>query len=244
MAERRMFSKEIVDSDAFLDMPVSTQNLYFHLGMRADDDGFINSVNKIMAISNASKNDLELLIVKSFLIPFMDGVFVIKHWRMNNYIRGDRYKPTNYQEDYALLEIKRNGAYTLISPDTPVVYQKDTNGIPVVDAVKDRLGKNSIDNTDDAHEPEIPSLREVVEFVRIERLDLDPKRFWTYYEEMDWKIEGEPIASWRALAVSWTKPKRKKTLCNEGVISKYMSPKELNNVVRKIENINVEEEEM
>lgn len=141
MAERRMFSKVIIDSDAFLDMPLSTQALYFHLSMRADDDGFLNNARKIQRLVGASDDDLRLLLMKRFVIGFEDGILVIKHWRMNNYLRKDRYTPTVYQDELSMLKVKENGAYTL----------EKTNGIQV--GIPDgnqcvtqvRLGKDSID---------------------------------------------------------------------------------------------------
>ncbi len=113
MAERRMFAKTIIDSDAFLDMPLSTQALYFHLSMRADDDGFVNNPKRIQRMIGASDDDLRLLEAKSFIIRFETGVIVIKHWRINNYIQKDRKKDTEYQDELELLEVKKNGAYTL-----------------------------------------------------------------------------------------------------------------------------------
>lgn len=126
MAERRMFAKTIIDSDAFLDMPLSAQSLYFHLSMRADDDGFINNPRKIQRMIGASDDDLKLLIMKNFIIPFESGIVVIKHWKIHNYIRGDRKKETVYPEEMAMLEEKENGAYTFRS-DIPVleVEQKE-----------------------------------------------------------------------------------------------------------------------
>ena len=115
MAERRMFAKTIIDSDMFLDMPLSTQALYFHLSMRADDDGFINNPRKIQRMIGASDDDLKVLVMKRFILPFDSGVVVIKHWKIHNYIRNDRYKETVYQEEKALLELKENGAYTELS---------------------------------------------------------------------------------------------------------------------------------
>ena len=109
-----MFAKTIIDSDAFLDMPLSAQSLYFHLSMRADDDGFNNNPKKIQRMIGASDDDLKLLAVKNFIIPFESGVVVIKHWRIHNYIRGDRKKETVYREEMSLLDSKGNGAYTLI----------------------------------------------------------------------------------------------------------------------------------
>lgn len=142
MAERRMFAKTIIDSDAFLDMPLSTQALYFHLSMRADDDGFINNPKKIQRMVGASDDDLKLLIVKKFIIPFDSGIVVIKHWKIHNYIRNDRYKPTVYEEEKAQIQLKENGAYTIgIPSDNQEVYQMDTQ----VRLGKDSIGKVSID---------------------------------------------------------------------------------------------------
>lgn len=113
MAERRMFAKTIIDSDAFLDMPLSAQALYFHLSMRADDEGFINNPKKIQRMIGASDDDMKILEAKNFIIPFESGIVVIKHWRIHNYIRADRLVETKYKDERALLEIKGNGAYTL-----------------------------------------------------------------------------------------------------------------------------------
>ena len=127
MAERRMFAKTIIDSDAFLEMPLSTQALYFHLSMRADDDGFVNNPKKVQRVIGATDDDLKILIAKSFVLVFESGVIVIKHWRINNYIRNDRYKGTVYTEEKELLSVKENGSYTLgIPTDNQTVYQMDT----------------------------------------------------------------------------------------------------------------------
>ena len=113
MAERRMISKRIADSDAFLDMPLSAQALYFHLCMRADDDGFVNGARRIQRMVGAAEDDARLLVAKGFLIVFPSGVVVIKHWKLHNYIPKDRHKPTAYQEELATLNVKKNGAYTM-----------------------------------------------------------------------------------------------------------------------------------
>ena len=112
MANKRMFCLDIVNSDAFLDMPLSAQALYFHLGMRADDDGFVGNPKSIQRLAGASQDDLMLLITKRFLIAFDNGVIAIKHWRMNNYIQKDRKKDTVYIELLNSLEVKENGSYT------------------------------------------------------------------------------------------------------------------------------------
>ena len=137
MAERRMFAKTIIDSDAFLDMPQSSQLLYFHLSMRADDDGFLNNPKSIMRNVGCKDDDINLLIIKKFLIPFESGVVVIKHWKIHNYIRSDRYKETKYKEERDSLLLDENNAYTQSKNDLgiPNGYQMDT---------QDRIGKDSI----------------------------------------------------------------------------------------------------
>lgn len=151
MAERRMFTKKIIDSDSFLDMPLSTQSLYFHLAMRADDDGFLNNAKKIMRTVGAAPNDYDLLVAKRFIIQFEDGICVIKHWRMHNYIQKDRYKETQYKEEKAMLGIKKNMSYTLdhskvvASLDTPCI--QNVSGLEAqVRLGKVRLGKVRKDN--------------------------------------------------------------------------------------------------
>ena len=137
MAERRMFAKTIIDSDMFLDMPSSTQALYFHLAMRADDDGFINNPKKIQRMVGSGDDDLKLLIAKRFIIPFESGIVVIKHWKIHNYIQKDRYKPTIYQDEKSMLSEDGNKAYTECIHD---VSKVDTQ----VRLGKDRLGKDRV----------------------------------------------------------------------------------------------------
>lgn len=111
MAQRRMFSQDIVSSDAFLDMPVSSQVLYFHLAMRADDDGFVTP-KMVMRLVGSSSDDLKVLITKRFLLPFESGVVVIKHWLIHNLIRADMYKETLYKKEKEQIGLNENGAYT------------------------------------------------------------------------------------------------------------------------------------
>ena len=141
MAERRMIAKTIIDSDLFLDMPMSTQCLYFHLNMRADDDGFINNPKKIQRMIGCNDDDIKLLITKNFIIPFESGVVVIKHWKIHNYIRMDRYKETLYKEEKSQLVTDKSKEYILGRPDDiPLVDQRLTQ-----DRLgKDRLGKDNI----------------------------------------------------------------------------------------------------
>lgn len=140
MAERRMFAKTIIDSDAFLDMPASSQLLYFHLSMRADDDGFVNKPKSIMRMIGAKDDDLKLLFVKKFLIPFESGVVVIKHWKIHNYIRKDTYTETKYKEEKATLELDENSAYR-VAGEVPLQLRDE----PVTStATQDRLGKERL----------------------------------------------------------------------------------------------------
>lgn len=112
MADKRMFSLSVVDTDWFLDLPLSTQALYFHLNLRADDDGFVDAPNSIVRKIGASKNDFDLLVAKRYVLKFESGIIVIKHWRMHNTIQKDRYHPTQFQEELNLLSIKDNKSYT------------------------------------------------------------------------------------------------------------------------------------
>ena len=164
MAERRMFAKTIIDSDAFLDMPQSSQLLYFHLSMRADDDGFVNKPKTIMRMVGASQGDTEILIRKKFLIPFDSGVVVIKHWKIHNYIRNDRYKETKYKEERSMLSLDENNAYTGIPLGIPNDNQMDTQ----VRLGKDSIGKDNNINTmcdsDESHDMKKPTKAEIDDF--------------------------------------------------------------------------------
>ena len=148
-----MFSKTIVESDAFLEMPLSSQCLYFHLSMHADDDGFMNSPKKVQRIIGASEDDLKILIAKRFIIPFESGVVVVKHWKINNYLRSDRYKETVYKDEKSLLFLKENNAYTLAgNGGIPL-------GIPTVDQryTQYSIGKDSIDQNSVVEVEETPA---------------------------------------------------------------------------------------
>lgn len=140
-----MFAKTIVLSDAFLDMPLSARCLYFTLGMFADDEGFVNSPKGIMRQCGASQDDMNILLARKFLLMFESGVIVIKHWRINNYLRNDRFQETKYVEERDSLVVDENGSYTLGIPSM---------GIPNID--KDSIGKNSIDKDIYIDEPKPP----------------------------------------------------------------------------------------
>ena len=138
MANKRMFNIKIVDSDAFLDMPLSTQALYFHLNMRADDDGFIGNPKRIQRLIGCSDDDLKLLLAKRFILAFEDGVIVIKHWRLHNTIRKERYTPTVYTDEKERLIIKENKSYSLNDGKT-------LNVIPNVIPIGGQMSPTDID---------------------------------------------------------------------------------------------------
>lgn len=143
MAERRMFTKKITDSDSFIELPSSAQALYFHLNQGADDDGFNNQVQNAMFKSHSTTDDLKVLMMKNFIIRFESGVIVIKHWRLHNTLRKDRYTPTNFQEEFRMLGVKENGAYTLGKNDGCQLVAKR---LPQDSIGKDSIGKDSIDD--------------------------------------------------------------------------------------------------
>lgn len=143
MANRRMMSKDIIDTDMFLDMSFGSQNLYFHFLLRADDDGFISSPKKIMRMLGVAEDDFKVLIAKKFIIPFESGICVIKHWKVHNYIQNDRKKKTQYEEEKALLKENSNHVYSLDTECVQNVSKMETQ----VRLGKDRLGKGN--TTDD-----------------------------------------------------------------------------------------------
>ncbi len=205
MAERRMFAKTIIDSDAFLDMPLSTQSLYFHLSMRADDDGFINNPKKIQRMIGASDDDLKLLIAKNFIIPFESGIVVIKHWKIHNYIRNDRYKETVYKEEKTMLEVKENNAYTLGIPNG---YQTDTQvRLGQVRSGKDSIDKD-IDSKKDADKPPRtrfvpPSIEDVKLYCKERNNNVDAERFVDYYTANGWIVGKNKMKDWKAAVRTW-----------------------------------------
>jgi len=136
MAQKRMFDKTITNSDEFLELPDSSQVLYFHLSMNADDDGFVNNWKSILRMTGTKQDDLKLLITKSFVIPFDSGVIVIKHWRINNFLRKDRHIDTKYKEELNMLVCDSNNEY-ILKDDNLLVNQRSTQY---------SIEENSIDN--------------------------------------------------------------------------------------------------
>lgn len=230
MANRRMFAKTIIDSDAFLDMPPSSQVLYFHLAMRADDDGFINNPKTIMRMVGAKDDDIKLLIAKRFIIPFASGVVVIKHWRIHNYIQKDRYTETKYIEEKNQLIINEKNGYSLkqislLDDENDNVYILDTQ----VRLGKDRLeiGKNRLELERDKNKATRfikPTIDEIKTFLNDQEYETDTDRyadrFYNFYESKGWKVGKEKMKDWKAAIRGWLSRdniKKKETVAVETI---------------------------
>ena len=219
MAERRMFAKTIVTSDAFLDMPASTRCLYFLLGMVADDDGFVNNPKSIMRQAGATTDDMNLLIAKRFILNFQSGVVVIKHWCIHNTIQKDRYKETKYLEEKALLALDDNKAYTEAVPGWyPECIQDVSNSDTQVRLGKDRLGEVSV-GKESIEEEASPSTRSkrftppTVDEVRAYCLErgncVNPQRFVDYYSSNGWMVGKNKMKDWQAAVRTWEQKESK-----------------------------------
>lgn len=197
MARRRMFSLDVVDTDRFLDMPSSTQALYFHLGMRADDDGFVASPKRTTAMCGCSADDLNLLAAKGFVKPFESGVLVIVDWKKNDLIRPDRYTPTQFQEEKAQLGI-------------PAVNQSAYQRVPQDRLGKARIGKDSVKSESKADKPPRPRFTPPSEddaityFCEQGSSAAEAKSFIDYYAANGWKVGGRSsMKDWQAAARNW-----------------------------------------
>lgn len=203
MAERRMFAKTIIDSDEFLDMPLSTQSLYFHLSMRADDDGFINNPKKIMRMIGAANNEIDILLAKRFLLKFESGVVVIKHWKLHNYIQKDRYKETVYLEEKGLIQVKDNNVYTM---DTECVQLGDTGKVSI-ELDKDSIGYKEGNKSPVRETTKFvkPSIQELEDYCKEKNYKVDCETFINHYESNGWKVGKNSMKSWRASLGTWNK---------------------------------------
>ena len=223
-----MFTKKITESDSFLDMPSSTQMLYFHFSMNADDDGFVNNPKKIQKMCGASDDDFKLLIVKSFIILFDSGIIVIKHWKMHNYIQADRYRPTDYVEEKSMLGIKSNKAYTLD------VSKMDTECIQNGYIGKDSIGKVSIDKNSidkDSKGESVrgekakrfypPTLDEVKQYCEERKNNIDPMAFIDFYSSKGWMIGKNRMKDWKAAVRTWERKRKEKYQSESSVYDEW-----------------------
>lgn len=222
MANRRMISLTIADSDAFLDLPLSAQVLYFHLLVRADDEGFITP-KKIIRLVGCSQADLETLIKEGFVFQF-DRVVAIKHWKIHNTIQADRFTPTVYTAELARLKVNENKEYTLAdSACFQVVSSTETDCFQDVSSTetqyrldKDSLVKDSPVESNSHPRHRIPPTFEMVEEYAKERQTagrppVDPNRFYDYYESKGWLVGKGRMKDWQAAFRNWElteKPKK------------------------------------
>ena len=214
MAERRMFAKTIIDSDAFLDMPLSAQALYFHLSMRADDDGFVNNPKKIQRMVGASDDDCKLLVLKRFILTFESGIIVIKHWKIHNYIQRDRYKETVYLQEKATLSLNENKAYTecihaVHKTDTQVRIGESKESIEI-EQVK------GTKKTASRFSP--PTLDEVKAYCAERNNNVDAERFIDYYTSNGWKVGKNSMKDWKAAVRTWERSASGKPAPKQGGI--------------------------
>lgn len=199
MAEKRMFTKKVTDDENFLHLSSSAQALYLHLAMSADDDGFSNQISVSMFKAHASVQDLEALLEKRYLYQFDNGVIVIKHWRMANALRKDRYTPTAFQEELAKLQVKENGSYTMSDNGCQMVAKLLPNGCPSID--KDREDKNRLDKNSKFVPP---TLEEVQAYCAERNSPVDPQRFYDYFTTGNWKdAKGNPVKNWKQKLITW-----------------------------------------
>lgn len=212
MAERRMFSKVITDTDAFLEMPLSTQALYFHLAMHADDEGFVSSPKRILRETKASEDDFKLLIVKRFILTFDSGIVVIKHWKIHNLIQKDRFKETTYLEEKATLTLDRKNAY--VERLETKCIQSGNEALPQVrlgefseeevSADKGRLEEDAPQSVAASNTRfKKPTIEEIAAYCAERKNNVDPQAFFDFYESVGWKVGNKPMKDWRACVRTW-----------------------------------------
>jgi len=195
MANKRMFSLSVVDTDLFLEMPMSARLLYYELGMRADDDGFVDNWKKIIKMTGLAEDDMKVLIAKNFIIPFESGVIVIRHWRLNNYLRNDRHHTTIHKKELEQLNVE-NDVYELESAKKSTMLP---TGIPLVYLDKNSIDKNSIDKREKK-----PTLEEIQDYIIEKELNVDAKKFFDYFETGNWiDSKGNKVKNWKQKLLTW-----------------------------------------
>jgi len=207
MAQKRMFSIQVVDTDKFLDMSTSAQALYFHLGMHGDDDGFVASPKKIARAAGCNDDDLRFLASKGFIIPFDSGVIVITDWNVNNTLKNDRYHETVYQEEKAKISVDLSGKYLLGSGMVPECFQDGSKLEPEPNVTK----PNVIEQREGAVAPPKrprfvpPSIDEVRAYCQERRNGVDAALFVDYYEARGWSVGRSQMKNWKAAIRTWEK---------------------------------------
>lgn len=198
MADRRMFTKKVTDDDNFMSLSSSAQALYLHLSMSSDDDGFCNQVSASMFKAHASVQDLQALLEKRYIYQFESGVIVIKHWRMANALRKDRYTPTAFQEELSQLGLKDNGSYTWLPDGCQMVAKR----LPQDRLDKDRLDED-INNINNNKKFVPPSVDEVKKYCLERKNNVDPEAFVSFYESKGWMVGKNKMKDWKAAVRTW-----------------------------------------
>ena len=193
MANKRMFSLSVVDTDKFLQMPISARLLYYELGMRADDDGFVDNLRKILLFTGLKEDDVKILIAKQFIIPFESGVIVIRHWRMNNYLQNDRTKPTIHQKEYEQLGLDNNNVYNL---DTKCIHREEEKRIE-----ENREEKEIYKEKEKRFKK--PTFDEVEEYCKERNNNINPQKFIDFYESKGWMVGKNKMKDWKACVRTW-----------------------------------------
>ena len=196
MAQKRMFSLAVTDTDAFLDLPASAQALYFHLGMHGDDDGFVASPKKIMRSVSCSEDDLKILAAKGFVILFKSGVLVIRDWRINNTLKNDRYHPTIYSAEKASLTLDESGRYAVNDGMVPDCLQ-------TVSALEPERNLTKRNVTQPSMYGRPLTVEEVETYGKTIGRESSAQAFFDYYSANGWRKGGQPVADWKAAFRCW-----------------------------------------
>jgi len=216
-----MFARSIVLSDAFLDMPMSARCLYFTLGMLADDDGFVGSPKSIMRQCGASMDDMNILLAKRYVLGFDSGVIVIKHWRINNFLRNDRHHETTYIEEMETLVLDEKGSYTEAEKQKDLDFGQPSGNQLVGkwetenSIGKDSIGYNPLSESKDSSSPlgglspkkthkfQKPSVEEVRAYCKERKNNVDADTFIDFYESKGWKVGNQSMKDWKAAVRTW-----------------------------------------
>ena len=214
MAQRRMFSLKVTSTDHFLDMPLSTQCLYFHLGLAGDDAGFVSAPKKIMRSIGCNDDDLRLLIQKGYVIPFQSGIVVIVDWYLNNTLQSDRVHDTIYQDERALLCRDSAGRYMLGTETETLCIQNGTKA-DTEDKLREDKVREDIITGENAPAPrgkrfKPPTVDEVRSYCKERGNGVDAEHFVAYYSARNWMMGKTPMKNWKSAVVTWEKNEKGK----------------------------------
>lgn len=214
MAEKRMLSKKVLDTDAFLDMPLSAQALYFHLVINADDEGFVGNPKRIRDYIGAAESDLDLLIEKRFVLMLKNSVAVIRHWKIHNTLRRDRSHPTVFTEEKSQLILQENGAYAeMVTSGCAHGNQMSTEDKIEEDRLREDKIEEVVTPADEERRPNRfrkPTIGEIVAYCSENDFKLDAPRFYDYYESNGWRVGKTPMKDWQAAIRNWVRNEQNK----------------------------------